>query len=136
MIDFAQIKGLSTASRFPKKNTVVIKEGDVDTRSMYIILQGEVRVVKNYGKVDQVLLTHLGPGDFFGEASLFLAKPRIASVVTSDDDTVLLEINHENVFDVIENNPKMLYGLIKALCARIDDLNERVPLRTSMSSLT
>ena len=126
MVDLAlQLAQLSTSTSYPK-NTEIIKEGDTENLSMYIILQGEVDVVKNYGSSDQVLLTRLSAGDFFGEMSLFLSKPRNASVIAAEN-VILLEITQENVSDFIKNNPELLYGITRTLCARIDDMNEKVP---------
>ena len=125
MIDLTTLKDLSTTTQLPK-NTIVIKEGDERPYSMYIVLRGNVRVVKNYGKFDQAMVATLGPGDFFGEMSLFLSKPRTASVITVDDPTILLEINYENIYEIIEQSPLLLLGILKALCSRIDELNVRV----------
>ena len=123
--NLAQLKSMSIASKY-EKNSVIIQEGAEAPYSMYLILQGEVRVVKDYGQVDQKVIARLRPGDFFGETSLFLLKPRSATVITSKEETVVLEITEENVYEVIENNPKLLHGIIKTLCSRIDYLNEKL----------
>lgn len=135
MIDLEQLQELSTAKKFAK-NTVIIREKDKDPYCMYIILSGSVRIVKNYGAVDQVLITKLGPGDFFGEMSLFLLKPRAATVITSEDDTMVLEINQTNAYNIIEANSELLFKITKTLCERIDYLNGKVPPRYGQGSLT
>ena len=124
MIDLAQLQNMSTTVKH-EKNTVVIKEGDDMPYSMYIVLRGGVRVVKNYGKFDQIVVANLGPGDFFGEMSLFLLKPRTATVVTSEE-SVILEINQTNVYDLIRESPQLLVSILRTLCSRIDELNDRV----------
>ena len=93
--------------------------------SMYVILSGTVRVVKNYGEFNQTIVATLSPGDFFGEMSLFLLKPRSATVITAEE-CVILEINQSNVYEVMENSPQMLYTIVKTLCVRVDALNSRV----------
>ena len=123
MFNLLELQLRSTAKRF-EKNQQIIKEGD-KSYSMYIVLSGMVRVVKNYGEPHQITVANLGPGDFFGEMSLFLLKARTATVVTVEE-TVVLEINQTNVFEMMGENPQMPYSIIKTLCARIDDLNERV----------
>ena len=122
--NLAQLAEMAHAIKLGK-NSVIIKEGAKDSLSMYIILQGEVRVVKNYGQFDQQVMARLSVGDFFGEMSLFLGNPRAATVITSAD-TVLLEINESNVYEIIETNPKLLFGMFKGLCKRIDFLNDKV----------
>ena len=123
MFDLLELQKRSTAKRY-EKNQLIIKEGD-KSYSMYIVLAGLVRVVKNYNEFDQMSVANLGPGEFFGEMSLFLLKERTATVVTVEE-TVVLEINQTNVFDMMSENPQMPYSIIKTLCSRIDDLNERV----------
>jgi len=123
-MNLKHLMNLSTAKKFPK-NSVIISEGDSQPYSMYFLLSGSVRVVKNYGGYNQVVVATLNKGDFFGEMSLFLLKPRSATVVTADE-TVVLEITQLNVYELIEKNPQVLYHILKVLCTRIDNLNDRV----------
>ena len=124
MTDLSKLADMSNALKFPK-NMPIIKEGANEPYSMYIILQGQVRIVKNYGDIDQMVVATLGAGDYFGEMSLFLKKPRTATVITSAE-TVVLEITENNVYEVIETNPNLLYGMIAGLCKRVDFLNDKV----------
>ena len=124
MIELEQLKNMSTTQTYPK-NTVIISEGGGMPYSMYIVLQGNVRVIKNYSKFDQIVVANLGPGDFFGEMSLFLLKPRTATVVTAQE-SILLEINQNNVYDLIRESPQLLFSISRTLCSRIDELNDRV----------
>jgi len=64
----------------------VIRQGEVGSE-MYFLCRGQVEAVDSQGK----LLNVLGPGDYFGELGLLLARPRTASVraVTSCDLFVL-----------------------------------------------
>jgi len=119
---------MATAIKYPKHNEI-IKEGDTTHYNMYIILSGGVRVVKSYGEPGQTVLSTLGVGDAFGEMSMFLKQPRSASVVAFKD-SVLLEITEDKILEIIGSNPKLLYGLIKTLCERIDHLNSKVASRS------
>jgi CRP-like cAMP-binding protein len=118
------LKSFSTAGKYGK-NEIIIHEGADNPFSLYIILSGSVRVVKNYGKFDQSVVGVLRKGEFFGEMSLFMKKPRTATVVTAEE-SVVLEITQENVYELIRLNPQMFYGILKALCMRVDELNNRV----------
>lgn len=124
MFDVDVLKSYSNVRRCTK-NEVIINEGDDNPYSLYIILDGAVRVVKRYGQFDQAVLAVLRKGDFFGEMSLFMKKPRSATVITSEE-TVVLEITQENVYEVIRLNPQVFYGILKTLCTRLDELNDRV----------
>jgi len=124
LFDMEVLKSYSTARKY-NKSEVVITEGAESPYSLYIILSGSVRVIKNYGKFEQSVVGILKQGDFFGEMSLFMKKPRTATIVTAEE-TVILEITQKNVYEVIRSNPQMFYEILKTLCMRIDELNNRV----------
>ena len=124
MFDISKLKSVAIAQRYPV-NTIVINEGDEMPYSLYIVLSGTVRVVKHYGKFDQNVVAKLGPGDFFGEMSLFMQKPRTATVITAEE-AIILEIKQDNVYEIIRSNPEMIYNILKTLCIRVDELNSRV----------
>jgi hypothetical protein len=65
----------------------LVKQGDVGN-GMYFILQGELRArVMVDGK--ETILATFGPGDFFGDMSLFDHGPRSADVIANADSIVL-----------------------------------------------
>jgi CRP-like cAMP-binding protein len=55
---------------------------------MFLILQGELRARVMVGDKETILAT-FGPGDFFGDMSLFDQGPRSADVIANVDSTVL-----------------------------------------------
>ena len=65
----------------------VVKQGDAGD-GMYLILQGELRARVMVGDKETILAT-FGPGDFFGDMSLFDQGPRSADVIANVDSTVL-----------------------------------------------
>lgn len=66
---------------------VMVKQGEPGD-SMYFILDGELRVRMNVMGKETILAT-LGPGDFFGDISLFDRGPRSADVVANVDSTIV-----------------------------------------------
>ncbi|MBI5384777.1 MAG: cyclic nucleotide-binding domain-containing protein [Verrucomicrobia bacterium] len=70
----------------PARATVV-KRGDHGD-AIYIVLRGELRVSLPSSGQERVLTT-LGPGDFFGEVSLFDHGPRSADVAAYSTSTLL-----------------------------------------------
>jgi CRP-like cAMP-binding protein len=65
----------------------VVKQGDAGN-GMFLILQGELRARVMVGEKETILAT-FGPGDFFGDMSLFDHGPRSADVIANADSTVL-----------------------------------------------
>ncbi len=67
--------------------TAVVKQGD-EGNGMFFILQGELRARVLVGDKETILAT-FGPGDFFGDMSLFDHGPRSADVIANTDSIVL-----------------------------------------------
>jgi len=67
--------------------SAAVKQGDAGN-GMFLILQGELRARVMVGDKETILAT-FGPGDFFGDMSLFDQGPRSADVIANADSTVL-----------------------------------------------
>lgn len=87
---------------------------------LYIIFKGQVRVHMG----DQTLAL-LKENDFFGELSLLDTETRSASV-TAVTDTLLLRLDQEPFYELMENRMEVARGVIKTLCQRIRALNEKM----------
>lgn len=73
---------------FPK-DAKIIEEGSIGD-SMYIILQGSVRVTKYGHSRQEVLISSMGSGSYFGELSLVDRLPRSANVTTNEPSVLLI----------------------------------------------
>ncbi|PTL81669.1 cyclic nucleotide-binding domain-containing protein [Vitiosangium sp. GDMCC 1.1324] len=76
----------------------IITEGERG-RSMFILVQGTVRVVHTPENAPPRTLAELGEGSFFGEMGLISDAPRTASVIATRDCT-LLEVTREMLSDL------------------------------------
>lgn len=65
-----------------RKNIVIIHEGDVG-ESIYVLLQGTVRVFATDDDGREITYSTIQAGDYFGEMSLD-GGPRSASVITQE----------------------------------------------------
>lgn len=61
------------------KGEVIFREGQPG-RELFVVLSGEMEVHKRSFRGDEVRLTVLGPGEWFGELSILDVQPRSASV--------------------------------------------------------
>lgn len=105
---------------------VIVKQGDPGD-AMYLLLEGEVRVrLMISGK--ETTLTTMGPGEFFGEISLFDDGPRSADIV-ANKECLVLKITVENFHKLANEHPElatpMLLAIGKTLTARIRADNKR-----------
>ena len=117
--DFMEIEKVS------QWNTVV-KQGEIG-ESMYCILEGELRVRIEVGGRETILAT-LGPGEFFGDISLFDQGPRSADVV-ANKDSLILKISAKAFGELAKHAPEIatpfLLAIGKTLTARIRADNKR-----------
>jgi hypothetical protein len=106
--------------------TPVVKQGDLSD-AMYLILEGELRVRLMVGDKETILAT-LGPGDFFGDISLFDHGPRSADVI-ANHDSVLLKISAAAFGRLAQEAPEIaapfLLAVGRTLTARIRADNKR-----------
>lgn len=81
---------------------VIIREGDPG-RSVYVILDGRVRVFTRDNGDNELELATLGVGQFFGEMSFVSDKPRSSSVAALEL-SVVVELSYDSMAKVIEHN--------------------------------
>jgi CRP-like cAMP-binding protein len=96
---------------------VIIREGGRDRR-LFIIISGEVEVIKGLGSKKERHLRTLGPHSYFGEMSLIDDLVRSASVVAKGD-TQILSLDQWNLRKEIEKYPAMAFELLQMLSRRI-----------------
>jgi len=102
-----------------KAGEMIIREGDPG-RSVYVILDGRVKVsTKDHGGKESELAT-LGVGQFFGVTSLLSGKPRSSSVAALES-TVLVELSSASMAKVIKQNQAVKNVLVQYYKARRRD---------------
>jgi CRP-like cAMP-binding protein len=84
---------------------MIIAEGEY-AASMYVIIQGTMKVVREGPDGGELKLAELGDGAFFGEMALLTDAPRTASVV-STDDAMLFEISRALMDEIVEQHPSV-----------------------------
>ena len=100
-----------------KKGEVLFREGDPG-QEMFLIRFGSVIISKPItGRVEQVL-ARMGPGEFFGEMSLFDQAPRSATV-QADGETVLLCLDRESLQQFVEVSPRAAAAFFSTLVRTI-----------------
>jgi pSer/pThr/pTyr-binding forkhead associated (FHA) protein len=81
---------------------MIIREGDPG-RSVYVILDGRVRVFTRDDGDNELELATLGVGQFFGEMSFISGEPRSSSVAALEL-SVVVELSYDSMAKVIEQN--------------------------------
>jgi ATP/ADP translocase/HEAT repeat protein len=101
---------------------VVFRDGETGD-SLYIIVEGQVRVLK--GEDKPVVLAVLDERDCFGEMALLDGEPRSATVQTQSR-TRLLEIARAEFEELLLGRPQIGFALIKNLNRRLRETNARL----------
>lgn len=124
--ELAELAGRLKRRTYRAGETIFHKD-DAGT-TMYIIHEGTVKISVPSEVGTEMILSILSTGDFFGELSLFDAKPRSATV-TSAGQTEVFVLHREDFIDFVSKHPKVSLRIIEALSNRIrrtDNLVEDV----------
>ena len=106
------------------KGSILFKEGD-DGEHLYVIVDGKLKLGTSSGDGRENLLSILGPGEMFGELSLFDPGPR-TSTATAVTDAKLISLSHEKVIPWLKQNPEVSLQLLTRLSQRLRRTNEAV----------
>ena len=117
--ELSQVANISVEARRPA-GAILTREGQVGGL-LFVIIDGEAEVIRD-GKV----IGPLGPGDVVGELSLIDGQVRSASV-RAITDVHLLEIATEEFQQLVDQSPKFVRNLLRALSLRIREMDERWP---------
>ena len=88
---------------------IIITEGDPGS-SLYVVVDGTMKVHGRGPKGDNVYLANLSEGDFFGEVSVLTGKPRTATI-TASRKSELLRLDKDKLETIIEKQPRVLQVL-------------------------
>jgi small-conductance mechanosensitive channel len=108
------LAGAATSRVFAPGESV-IRAGDPGS-SMFVVHNGRVGVQVTENDRARTVAT-LSEGAFFGEMALFTGEPRTASVVAIEE-TEVLEIGHDAMKRVFDNNPDLVESLSHIIAER------------------
>ncbi len=97
-------------------------EGDAGDR-LYVVLDGKIKLTRTASDSRENLLSVLGPGEMFGEHSLFDPRPRTASAVAVTD-TRLAGLGHDYLRHWLTGRPDVALHLLQALARRLRRTND------------
>ncbi len=112
------IAGACREVHLPPGRTI-IEENSVGD-SMWVILEGAVKVYKQDFYGGKEVITTLHEGDHFGELSLFDSAPRSAAVTTIKD-TLLLELRGEDLRALMDKDAALAKSIYEALIGELSN---------------
>ena len=106
------------------KGSILFAEGD-EGDHLYVIVEGKIKLGPSSGDGRENLLSILGPGEMFGELSLFDPNPR-TSTATAVTDAKLLSLGQTKLIPWLTENPRVSLNLLASLAQRLRRTNEAV----------
>lgn len=102
---------------------IVVREGDSADR-LFVLVSGEVQVIKNYLEPGSQMVDVLQPGAFFGEMALVgEGEARSATVLTSEPSH-FVTLDREAFKRVLLENPDVCFALLEEAYRRLRQAND------------
>jgi CRP-like cAMP-binding protein len=120
--DIASLARLTTRRRYPKDTVVFFENEEGD--SFFMILEGRIKVTILGDDGREIILSVLGPGDFFGEMALLDNEPRSATAIAVEESELL--ILQRTDFQGVATKRTITGALIRVLTARLRRANHQI----------
>jgi serine phosphatase RsbU (regulator of sigma subunit) len=99
---------------------VLVQEGASDDK-FYILLEGQVEIVKSLGSPEERRLGLREPGNLLGEMSLFSREGCHTASVRAVTQLRLLQVPHSELEALLQRQPKIAYGIIRQLSQHLEE---------------
>jgi len=101
-------------------NAVLFHEGDFGD-SLFIVLEGQIDIIKALGSAEERLLISIAPGGSFGEICILDPQKRRTASAVSRADSRLAVLSRSEFDTLLCRWPTVAYDLARALCLRLRD---------------
>lgn len=105
-----------------ERGDILFHEGDQGDR-LYVIGEGKIKLGRSSADGRENLVAILGPGEMFGELSLFDPGPRTMTA-TAVAETTLLGLGNESLQEILTKHPGAAATLLAALARRLRRTND------------
>ena len=100
---------------------IIVAEGDAGD-SLFMLLKGQVKIHKNDPVAGDINVAELCNGEIFGEMTLFIGSPRIATARASTA-VELLEVNRSTIAGLMAQEPVLLQRVGQMISRRQTQLD-------------
>lgn len=112
------------------RNSILMNQGE-RSNSLFVVLEGRLKVTAIGTEGRQTLLAYLGPGDFVGELSLLDDGPRSATVEAVESTQTML-VTQDVFHRFVESFPETLLPMLRMMASRLRILDETVCSLTTL----
>src|SRR6266851_589159 len=107
-----------------RENELVFAQGDPGD-SLYVVLQGRVRIATSDSFGRERVLAFYGPGEFFGDMAVLTGAPRSATA-TASTDLRLLQLRKDDFDTLLATSVGIMRGMMRVMMERQAALNTRL----------
>jgi len=126
-----KISGLMVKVSFKAGDTIFLQNELGD--ALYVVDSGSVRIWVRDGDINEVTLSELKPGDFFGEMSVLDGGKRSANA-TAMVDTTLHRLPRNEFEDFLVEHPQTALEVLRGTGARLRQTNVLVSQRVTRNA--
>jgi len=121
--DLERVVEISRERSYPRNSVILFEDDPGD--ALYVVAEGQVKVVLIGEDGREVILSVMGEGEFFGEMALVDDEPRSAHVIAMEDSTLLV-IRREDFQGLLSQTPGIALALLRELSRRLRRVDEKV----------
>jgi CRP/FNR family cyclic AMP-dependent transcriptional regulator len=110
--------------RSAPRGSVIMAAGD-QIDSLYIVISGRLKVMMGDSDGKEVILSLIGPGEYFGEMGLIDDSPRSASVVTIEP-CELLCVAKRDFKKCLAESAEMAASVMRGLVRRLREADRKI----------
>jgi CRP/FNR family cyclic AMP-dependent transcriptional regulator len=121
--DLDRVAEIARERSYPRNSVILFEDDPGD--ALYVVAQGQVKVVLIGEDGREVILSVMGEGEFFGEMALIDDEPRSAHVIAMEDSSLLV-IRREDFQDLLTQTPGIALMLLRELSRRLRRADDKV----------
>jgi len=106
-----------------KSEQTIFTEGEAGD-GLYMVRSGRVRISALVNQEERRTLSHVAPGDFFGEMAVLDNEPRSATG-TAEESTEVYYIPRLDILRLLESSPTLAVSLTREFSRRLREFNRR-----------
>ena len=106
------------------RGTTIMAAGDA-TDSLYVVISGRLKVMMSDDEGREVILSMLGPNEYFGEMGLIDDSTRSASVITLEPCEVLV-LSKRDFRKCLSENFEMALTVMRGLVKRLREADRKI----------
>jgi CRP/FNR family cyclic AMP-dependent transcriptional regulator len=127
--ELAQIATVAKPRRYAKDDVVFYADENGDV--ICLIREGQVKVTMISPEGKEIILSLLGPGDFFGEMALLDDEPRSATVVATEN-LEIVTIWRKDFLQIMAGNFDLTKKVLAELSRRLRSASSRIESLATM----